>query len=86
MAGGYERAFLARIRVGTEFRARTRRAADNVHMRVAAGILAVLAVACLVVAIADMARGADEGRRSWVLRGAAVALFAAAVLLNVLAH
>jgi hypothetical protein len=55
-------------------------------MRVAAGVLATVAVACLVLAIADMAASRDGGRRGWVLRGAALACFAGAVVLNTLAH
>jgi hypothetical protein len=55
-------------------------------VRVAAGLLAVVAVVCLVLAIADMAAGRNGGPRGWVLRTAAVACFAGAVLLNVLAH
>jgi hypothetical protein len=55
-------------------------------MRVAAGVLALVAVACLVLAIADMAAGRDGGPRGWVLRSGALACFAAAVVLNALAH
>lgn len=55
-------------------------------MRVAAGVLALVAVVCLVLAIADMAAGRDGGPRGWALRSAAVACFAGAVLLNTLAH
>ncbi|MEA2150507.1 MAG: hypothetical protein QOD69_2337 [Solirubrobacteraceae bacterium] len=55
-------------------------------MRAVAGVLAFLAVVCLVVAIADMATGRQGGPRGWVLRAAAVACFAGAVALNVLAH
>lgn len=51
-------------------------------MRAAAVALALVAVGCMAVVIADMARGADDGRRGWVLRGAAVACFAAAVVLG----
>lgn len=54
-------------------------------MRVAAGLLALVAVVSLLIAIADMARGADEGARGWVLRATALACFGAAVVLNVLA-
>ena len=55
-------------------------------MRAAAGLLALVAVVCLVLAIADMAAGRQGGPRGWVLRAAAVACFAGAVALNVLAH
>lgn len=57
-----------------------------IGMRLAAGILALSSVVCLGLAIADMVREADDGRRGWVLRGVAVACFAGAVLLNVLAR
>ena len=55
-------------------------------MRVAAGVLAFAAVVCLVLAVAGMAAGRDGGPRGWVLRAAAVACFAGAVVLNTLAH
>ena len=55
-------------------------------MRVAAGLLALVAVLCIGLAIADMAAGRDDGRRGWVLRAAALACFAAAALLKVLAR
>lgn len=55
-------------------------------MRAVAVILALVAVACLVWVIADMATEHDDGRRCWVLRAFAVASFAAAVVLNVLAR
>lgn len=53
-------------------------------MHLAAVLLALVAVTCLLVAIADMVRGADAGPRGWLLRSAAVGCFALAVLLNVL--
>jgi hypothetical protein len=55
-------------------------------VRVVAGVLALVAVACLVLAIADMATGREGGPRGWVLRAAAVACFAGAIALNVRAH
>jgi hypothetical protein len=55
-------------------------------MRVAAALLALVAVVCLGVAIAHMAAGTDGGRRGWALRAAALACFAGAVVLNVLAR
>jgi hypothetical protein len=55
-------------------------------MRVVASALALVAVGCLGVAIANMATGTDVGRRGWVLRVAALACFLAAVVLNVLSR
>jgi hypothetical protein len=55
-------------------------------VRVAAGLLALVAVICLVVAVADMVSGTDVGRRGWVLRAVALACFVCAVVLNVLAR
>jgi hypothetical protein len=54
-------------------------------MRVAAALLAVLAVGFMAVAIRDMVLESDDARRGWLLRTAAVACFAVAVVLNVLA-
>jgi hypothetical protein len=53
-------------------------------MRLAAGVLALVAVVCLAVVIATMAAGTDVGPRGWILRVVALACFAAAVALNVL--
>lgn len=55
-------------------------------MRVIAALLALVAVACLVVVIADMARQDDDAPRGWILRAVAVGCFAAAVVLNVLSR
>jgi hypothetical protein len=55
-------------------------------MRVAAGVLATVAVLCMGVVIADMATRRDAGRRGWLLRATAVVSFGAAVALNVLAR
>lgn len=55
-------------------------------MRIAAGVLAVVAVCLMAVAIRDMVLEVDDDRRGWALRAGAVACFAAAVLLNVLAR
>jgi hypothetical protein len=55
-------------------------------MRAVAGVLALVAVVCLGVVIATMAAGTDVGRRGWILRTIALACFAGAVALNVLAH
>lgn len=55
-------------------------------MRFAAGVLALLALVCLVLAIAGMVGETDAGPRGWVLRAAALACFSGAVLLNVLAR
>jgi hypothetical protein len=55
-------------------------------MRPIAALLALVAVACLVVVIADMVRRDDSAARGWILRVVAVGCFAAAVVLNVLAR
>jgi hypothetical protein len=55
-------------------------------MRVAAGAMALVAVLCMGIAIADMAGGKEVGHRGWLLRAAALLCFVAAVLLNVLAR
>ncbi|MEA2340497.1 MAG: hypothetical protein QOG11_574 [Solirubrobacteraceae bacterium] len=58
---------------------------EDAGMRIAAGVLAVVAVGLMVAAIRDMVLGQDAARRGWLLRTGAVLCFAAAVLLNVLA-
>jgi VIT1/CCC1 family predicted Fe2+/Mn2+ transporter len=55
-------------------------------MRVASALLALIAVACLAVAIVGMVTGRPSDRRGFWLRLAAVGCFGVAVLLNVLAH
>jgi hypothetical protein len=55
-------------------------------LRVIATLLALVAVICIGLAIADMVRGADVGPRGWLLRAGAVVCFGTAVLLNVIAR
>jgi hypothetical protein len=55
-------------------------------MRAVAAGLALVAIVCLILAIANMAGGSDVGRRSWLLRLTALACFLGAVVLNVIAH
>jgi hypothetical protein len=47
--------------------------------------LALVAIVCLGVAIANVDAGTDVGGRGWALRVAAVACLGGAILLNVLA-
>jgi hypothetical protein len=55
-------------------------------LRALAVVFAVIAVACMVIAIAGMATGRQSARAGWLVRAVAVACFAAAVALNVAAH
>jgi hypothetical protein len=55
-------------------------------MRVLAAVFALIAVACMSVAIVGMVTGRPGDRAGAVLRIAAVACFAVTVILNVLAH
>jgi hypothetical protein len=55
-------------------------------MRVAAAVLALIAVACMTVAIAGMVTGRPSDRAGMLVRVLALACFAAAVALNVAAH
>jgi hypothetical protein len=55
-------------------------------LRVLAAILALVAVACMSVAIVGMVTGRPGDRAGWALRAAAVACFATAVVLNSIAH
>ena len=55
-------------------------------LRALAIAFAVVAVACMIVAIAGMATGKQSARTGWLVRALAVACFAAAVVLNVAAH
>jgi hypothetical protein len=55
-------------------------------MRVLAALFALIAVACMSVAIVGMVTGRPGDRAGAVLRIAAVACFAVTVVLNVLAH
>ena len=55
-------------------------------MRIAAVLFALVAVVCLVVAIAGMATGRMDARRGTTIRIVALVSFAIAVVLNVIAH
>ncbi len=55
-------------------------------MRVAAALLALIAVVSMCLAIAGMVTGRQSDRLGWVLRATAVACFGAAVALNAAAH
>ncbi len=55
-------------------------------LRVLAVILALVAVVCMVLAIAGMVTGRQSARAGFVLRTVALASFGAAVALNVAAH
>ncbi|HEY2435710.1 MAG TPA: hypothetical protein VGH93_00915 [Solirubrobacteraceae bacterium] len=55
-------------------------------LRALAVVFAVLAVVCMIIAIAGMATGRETARAGWLVRALAVAFFGAAVALNVAAH
>jgi hypothetical protein len=55
-------------------------------MRVLAVLFALVAVVCLIVAIAGMATGRMDARRGTAIRMVALASFAIAVVLNVISH
>ena len=55
-------------------------------LRVLAALLALVAVACMTVAIVGMVTGRPGDKAGWALRAAAVACFGAAVALNAIAH
>jgi hypothetical protein len=55
-------------------------------VRVAAALLALIAVGCMSLAIIGMVTGRPGDRAGFALRAAAVLCFALAVVLNVLAH
>jgi hypothetical protein len=55
-------------------------------VRVAAALFALIAVACMSLAIVGMVTGRPGARAGWVVRVVALASFATAVVLNVLAH
>ncbi len=55
-------------------------------MRIAAVLFALVAVVCLVVAIAGMATGRMDARRGTTIRIVALVSFAIAVVLNVISH
>jgi hypothetical protein len=55
-------------------------------LHVLAILLALIAVGCMVVAIAGMVSGRLSDRSGWLVRAVAVLSFAGAVLCNVLGH
>jgi hypothetical protein len=55
-------------------------------VRIAAALLALVAVACMSLAIVGMVTGRPGDRAGYFIRVAAVVSFGLAVLLNVLAH
>jgi hypothetical protein len=55
-------------------------------LRALAVLFAVIAVVCMIVAIAGMVTGRPGARAGALLRAAAVVCFALTVVLNVLAH
>ncbi len=55
-------------------------------MRIAAAVLALIAVGCMSLAIVGMVTGRPSDRAGYVIRVAALLSFGLAVLLNVLAH
>lgn len=62
------------------------RARFHSHVRSLAAALALVAVICLVVAIAGMVTGRPGDRAGMVIRVAGLACFVAAVAVNVAAH
>ena len=55
-------------------------------MRVAAALFALVAVACMTLAIVGMVTGRPGDRAGWLIRVLALACFGIAVILNVIAH
>jgi hypothetical protein len=55
-------------------------------VRIAAVLFALVAVVCLVVAVAGMATGRMDARRGTSIRIVALVSFAIAVVLNVISH
>jgi len=55
-------------------------------LRALAVVFAVIAAACMIVAIAGMATGQQSARTGWLVRAVALLCFGAAVGLNVAAH
>ena len=55
-------------------------------MRALAAGFALIAVACMTVAIVGMVTGRPGDRVGWLLRAAAVLCFATAVVLNIAGH
>jgi hypothetical protein len=55
-------------------------------LRALAAAFALVAVACMTVAIVGMVTGRPGDRAGWFIRAAAVLCFATAVVLNIAAH
>lgn len=55
-------------------------------LHVLAVLFALLAVACMVLALGGMVSGHSSARMGWLVRVLALIFFAAAVALNVAAH
>jgi len=55
-------------------------------VRVASALFALVAVACMTLAIVGMVTGRPGDRAGWLIRVIALVSFAIAVVLNVLAH
>jgi predicted membrane protein len=55
-------------------------------LRALAIVFALIAAACMILAIAGMATGNQSARTGWAVRLAALVCFGAAVALNVAAH
>jgi hypothetical protein len=55
-------------------------------VRAVAAVFALIAVACMTVAIVGMVTGRPGDRAGWFIRAAAVVCFATAVVLNIAAH
>ena len=55
-------------------------------MRAVAAVFALIAVACMTVAIVGMVTGRPGDRAGWFIRAAAVVCFATAVVLNIAAR
>jgi hypothetical protein len=55
-------------------------------LRALAAAFALVAIACMTVAIVGMVTGRPGDRAGWVIRAAAVLCFATAVVLNSAAH
>jgi hypothetical protein len=55
-------------------------------VRVASALFALVAVACMTLAIVGMVTGRPGDRAGWLIRVIALVSFAIAVVLNVIAH
>jgi hypothetical protein len=62
------------------------RACDDRQVRALAAVFALIAVACMSLAIVGMVTGRPGDRVGWLLRAGALACFAITVALNVAAH